>query len=260
MLFLAIETSSVQGSLALFRDRDVVKEVHFDKGLTCVRDIAEHVRSALQSEGLTVRALEGIAVSVGPGSYTGVRVGVTAAKTLGFALEIPVVGVESLRVLAANLALTDRILTRREAGSERALVATILDGRQRFLYGSLYEVAAGSALPDGIREVLPQTVDAAGELCRTVSQKAEEQRTGLPVLVIGDGAAAFLETAGSLGIGVPFEPGPEGLGIPRARAVGLLAEPELVRAIWDREAVHRLEPLYLRVTEAERRLIAARQK
>ena len=111
MLFLAIETSSAQGSLALFRDRDVVKEVFFDKGLTFVRDIAEYVRGVLQSEGLTVRAVEGIAVSVGPGSYTGVRVGVTAAKTLGFALEIPVVGVESLRVLAANLALADRVVT-----------------------------------------------------------------------------------------------------------------------------------------------------
>ncbi len=260
MLFLAIETSSAQGSLALFRDRDVVKEVLFDKGLTCVRDIAQHVRGALQSEGLTVRALGGIAVSVGPGSYTGVRVGVTAAKTLGFALEVPVVGVESLRVLAANLALADRFPTSGAAGSERALVATILDGRQRFLYGSLYEVAVGSALPDAIREVLPQTVDAASELCRTLSQKVEEQRPGLSALVIGDGAAAFLEIAGSLGIGGPFEAGPERLGTPRALAIGLLAAPELAGAIWDREAVHRLEPLYLRVTEAERRLMEARQK
>jgi tRNA threonylcarbamoyladenosine biosynthesis protein TsaB len=255
MLFLAIETSSAQGSLALFRDRDMLREVLFEKGLTCVRDIAEHIRGALQSEGLTVRSLRGIAVSVGPGSYTGVRVGVTAAKTLGFALEVPVVGVESLRVLAANL-----VLMGPSAGPERALVAPILDGKQRFLYGSLYEVAAGSALPDAVRELLPQSVDLADELCRTVGQKVEEERAGLPTLVIGDGAAAFLEIAGTLGLGVPFEPGPDGLGTPRARAVGLLAEPELTRARWDREAVHRLEPLYLRVTEAERRLMEARQK
>ncbi len=258
MLFLAIETSSDQGSLALFRDRDVVKEVTFGERLTCVRDIAAQIRDALRSEGMVVRSLEGIAVSVGPGSYTGVRVGVTAAKTLAFALEVPVVAVESLRVLAANLALDDH----RSRGGQ-TLVAPILDGKQRFLYGSLYEVASGRAPADALRELLPQTVDRQDELCRAISQGVIRHGVAaqrLSTLVVGDGATTFLEVAGSLGLDAPFAAGPAELGTPGARALGLLAEPELARAAWDREAVHRLEPLYLRVTEAERRLMERRDK
>lgn len=256
MLFLAIETSSREGSLALFRDRDVLKEVFFESGLTCVRDVAARIRDALSSEGLTPRALEGIAVSAGPGSYTGVRVGVTAAKTLAFALEVPVVAVESLRVLAANVALE------RPAIGARALVAPILDGKQRFLYGSLYEVTAGRAPADAVRELLPQTVDRRDELCRAISRRVIDHGASprRSTLVVGDGAASFLDVAGSLGLDAPFEAGPAELGTPGARTVGLLAEPELALATWDREAVHRLEPRYLRVTEAERRLMEARGK
>lgn len=215
----------------------------------------------LASEGLTARALEGVAVSVGPGSYTGVRVGVTAAKTLGFALDVPVVAVESLRVIAANVALRDPACPSGlpDPRAERVLVVPVLDGRQRFLYGALYEVAAGRGRPEAIREVLPQSVDSATTLCRRVCRKVEEQPQASAV-VVGDGAAAFLEVVGSVATTARFELGAADLGTPRARGVGLLAAPELRAAGRDREAVHRLEPLYLRATEAERRLAEAKQK
>src|SRR6266511_1772193 len=102
MLLLAIETSSSRGSIALLEGRELIEEAPFPEGLVHGREITVHLEEVMTRRGIAPGKLEAIAVGVGPGSYTGIRVGVTAAKTLAFALRIPVIPESSLRVTAAN--------------------------------------------------------------------------------------------------------------------------------------------------------------
>ena len=101
MIFLAIETSDPRGSLALFDQEGVREEALISGDMAHAREFAVRIDDLLRRGGFTPRDLQGISVSAGPGSYTGCRVGVTAAKTLGIALRIPVVAVSSLEVMAA---------------------------------------------------------------------------------------------------------------------------------------------------------------
>src|SRR5882672_7052827 len=102
MILLAIETSSARGSLALFREDEPIGSAPFPEGLVHGREITVHLAEMMDRLRLAPRDLGALAVGVGPGSYTGIRVGVTAAKTLAFALKVPVIAVSSLQAIAAN--------------------------------------------------------------------------------------------------------------------------------------------------------------
>ncbi len=243
MKFLAIETSSRRGSVALFSDRTLVREDVFEDGLSYGRDLPRQVEGMLAAAGLALADLDAIAVSAGPGSYTGTRVGVTTAKTLGFALERPVVAVDSLRVLAAAFA--------DPSPTAPLLVATVLDGRQTFLYGALHAVEPGGATQDEprITERLATRVgDAAEVSARIVASAGTDARARL---VVGDGTKKFFAAAEDV---AGFTPGPPEGDVPSARHLGRLAFDEIEAARWDPERVHALEPRYLRPTEAERKL------
>jgi tRNA threonylcarbamoyladenosine biosynthesis protein TsaB len=245
MLLLAIETSSVRGSLALFGDGEMIRECTFDEGLVHGRELTARLEEALALEGLKAPALDAIAVSVGPGSYTGIRVGVAAAKALAFALSIPVVARSSLEVLAMN-ALEPAASGREDT----ARVASLVNARQEILFGALFALAPAAGLarlfPD---QALPPRALAAGW------DLALPGAPG-PLLVLGDGADIFLAQAGEQPGIPPLVRLPAPLDTPRARALGVLASPAAAAARFDREAIHALDPAYLRVTEAERRLTA----
>ena len=102
MRFIAMETSSRHGGLALFSGCDCLQESHFSEGLHHGRELTVHLQNMLSAQGLKPADLEAVSVSLGPGSFTGIRVGATAAKSLALALGIPVVWESSLRVTAGN--------------------------------------------------------------------------------------------------------------------------------------------------------------
>ena len=89
MLYLAIETSSIRGSVGLFSESEWIRQLDLDEGLTCGDELLSRISTLLEDHRTTVSSLDGVAVSVGPGSYTGTRVGVTAAKTLSLACQLP---------------------------------------------------------------------------------------------------------------------------------------------------------------------------
>ena len=259
MLFLATETSSSRGSLALFLDRRCLREVPFPEGLVHGREIAAKLRQLLDAEGLGPRALGGVAVSIGPGLYTGCRVGVTAAKTLAFALGIPLVALSSLDVLAAT---AFDAASRGSAGPESTTqggarpmkLAPILDGRRGFFYGALFrpatisDSAAGEPIVTSVREA----PDQVGRV---------EQLKGLldpGTWISGDGADGLLEVLGDDPLQKELVRAPADWDLPTARALGELAWREFDNPL-DEEAMHRLEPSYLRPSEPEI-LLAERQK
>ena len=126
MRVLAVETSTLSGGAALLDGERVVGEYTLDVRITHSERLMAAIDQLLTDAGWTARDLEGIAVTVGPGSFTGLRVGLSTVKGLALALSIPVAAVPTLDAMAAMLPFA-------------ALpVCPVLDARKREVYASLY--------------------------------------------------------------------------------------------------------------------------
>lgn len=122
MLILAVETSSACGSIALARNRELLVELDLGEGLVHGRSLVPRIKEALQTTNLDLHQVDMLAISIGPGSFTGLRVGCICVKTLAYALRRPVAEVSSLEVLAHNSPPTERT------------IVTAVDARRRRLY------------------------------------------------------------------------------------------------------------------------------
>lgn len=160
MRALVLATSGPHAEVGLTDGGGVAQTSPLIAGRTRGRDLLPAVSALLDAQGLSARDLEAIAVEVGPGSFTGVRVGVTTAKSLAWALGIPVVGVLSLAVLAEASA-ADPVVAVRDAGRRRAYAARYEGGT---LVGqpARLDPAALRALCDGAT-VVGEELDALGE-------------------------------------------------------------------------------------------------
>lgn len=97
---LAIDTSTLRAAVALWTCNGAILTIEPDPSRKHASGLLPAVRTLLESAGLTVQKLDGLAVGLGPGSFTGLRVGVAAFKTLAYATGVPLVGLDSLEVLA----------------------------------------------------------------------------------------------------------------------------------------------------------------
>lgn len=273
MLFLCIETSGRRGGLALWSGSTCRREVQFTEGLVHGREIALRLSELLQGLGLVPAALDGIAVSLGPGSFTGLRVGVVAAKTLAFALRIPVVTASSLKIIAGN-ALN---VQGSSSGSEPAglgrvptdgplRVLSVLDARQGAYFAAAFEVCPGRAGPQHqqIVQRLPDGAYRPEEILHSLGESgAEESCNAAVVLVVGEGADALLEslaaTGSSFASGAVLRRGPREWDLPRASVLGSLTAPTIPDAEFEPESIHALEPAYLRLSDAERRFLSRKK-
>ena len=102
MKILALETSAKAVSAAVSEDGKILASGYQDTGLTHSRTLMPIVEHILKNTGLTVADMDAIAVAAGPGSFTGIRIGVAAAKGLAFAAGLPAVGVSTLEAMAAE--------------------------------------------------------------------------------------------------------------------------------------------------------------
>ena len=106
MLLLAIETSGMDGSLALLRDGQLLGERHLDRQGRHARTLVSEVRELLREHHIEPCDCGYLAVSMGPGSFTGLRVGITFAKTFAYATGAKLIGVETFDALAAGVSVT----------------------------------------------------------------------------------------------------------------------------------------------------------
>jgi len=215
MRVLAVETSTLSGGAALLDGEWVVGEYVLDVRVTHSERLLTAIDQLLTDAGWSARDLEGLAVAVGPGSFTGLRVGLSTVKGLALALSIPVAAVPTLDAMAATLPFA-------------ALpVCPVLDARKREVYASLYRW-------DGLamRREWDYLAIAPDDLARRLDE---------PVIVLGDGADA---------IDSPFarrvRPPRRG---PAPAVVGALGQARL--ALGDTVPVAELAPIYLRPSEAE---------
>jgi tRNA threonylcarbamoyladenosine biosynthesis protein TsaB len=215
MRVLAVETSTLSGGAALLDSERVVGEYTLDVRLTHSERLMAAIDRLLTDAGWTARDLEGIAVTVGPGSFTGLRVGLSTVKGLALALSIPVAAVPTLDAMAAMLPFAS------------LPVCPVLDARKGEVYASLYR---WDGL--GMRREWDYLAIAPDELARRLDE---------PVIVVGGGADAI----SSLFVR-HVQPPRRG---PAPAVVGALGHARL--AIGETVAAADLLPIYLRPSEAE---------
>jgi len=131
MLSLLIESSTERGCLALFEDQKELARINLPSGPQSAQAILPQIEALLKKEKITLNKLSFLTVGIGPGSYTGMRVGAMAAKTLSYALNIPLVGISTLEAYIPE-----------ECGK----FAAIIDAKIGGAYYSLGELAS-----DGVR-------------------------------------------------------------------------------------------------------------
>jgi tRNA threonylcarbamoyladenosine biosynthesis protein TsaB len=222
MRVLAIEASSLAGGVALLDDERLVAEYRLDVSVTHSERLMAAVDRVLADARWMPRALGGLAVAIGPGSFTGLRIAVSTVKGLALALGLPVAAVPTLDAMAAALPWV-------------ALpVCPVLDARKGEVYACLYRWEAGAMRRHWDYLALSPAALAA--------------RLTEPTLLVGDGAA---------GIESPLArrlPSPSRL--PSPACVGALGLERLRRG--ETVAAAALVPLYLRPSEAElkRRVVA----
>jgi tRNA threonylcarbamoyladenosine biosynthesis protein TsaB len=221
-LILAVETATSAVSVALLRGEALLDEWTSEDARAPSERLLPGIDALLARAGARLDAIGGFAVSVGPGSFTGLRVGIATVKGLAFASGRPVAAVPTLAALA---------LGGRDGG---APVAVLLDARRGEMYAAVYG-ADGAAL-------VAETVAKPAAL-------AERLAAGTRI-VVGEGAeAAAAELAALRGKGVVVLPRP--IGLARAAAVGVLGARMLARGEGGEAA--RVAPRYVRRAEAEAR-------
>jgi tRNA threonylcarbamoyladenosine biosynthesis protein TsaB len=218
-LLLALETATSATSVALLRGEELIAEETGAVGATAAESVLPAVDAALRRAGAGVSDLEGFAISIGPGSFTGLRVGLATLKGLAFGSARLVAPVSTLAALACT-------------APRRDLPAVpLLDARRGEVYAAAFDLA--EPLP---RPTLDEGVYTPAELAARLPPRC---------LLVGEGVAlCAAEIRAELGSGVLAVPGE-----PAARRVGVLGARMLARG--EGVAVGRVVPRYLRRAEAE---------
>lgn len=165
MRILAMDTASGYGSVAVADGETLLSEIITSRKETHSRQLMTMVDRALKMAGLSLRDIDGFAVTMGPGSFTGLRIGISAMKGLAAVMEKPVVGVSSLEALALQVSPTSR------------LICPMLDARNREVYFSRFYFKDGR---------LDRVVDERSAAPDFVSEGVEA-----PCLFVGDGALKY---------------------------------------------------------------------
>ena len=173
MLILALESSAKAASVALCRDGALIAQTVQCSGLTHSRTLLPMAEDLLKNAGVSLSDVDEIAVAHGPGSFTGVRIGVSAAKGLAWGAQKPAVGVSTLEAMAWHGL----------AAGEGALVCPVMDARRNQVYNALFEIRGGK--PERLCEDRAISLDV---LC------AELGKMKKCAFLVGDGAALCYNT------------------------------------------------------------------
>ncbi len=222
---LAIDTSSASCAAAFIEggSKGRILGSLLIGGLTHSRRLLQSVDSLMKGLELDWTMLDGIAVALGPGSFTGLRIGVATAKGLATAAGLPVVGCSSLRIAASSVAI---------APGEK--ICAVLDARKKEVYAGCYRFSGSELVAEGEKMVL-----APQELAQQLTDD---------VLLVGDGAVLYRDIFTDI-LGEKVRFAPQWSCQPNAAVLGFIAAEQLLSGkTFD---ICSLAPFYVRKSDAE---------
>ena len=232
MLILAFETSAKAASVALMDGGKLLGEGYQNTGLTHSQTLMVMAEDVLKQCGKTAQDVAGVAVAEGPGSFTGVRIGVAAAKGFAWGREIPCYGVSTLEAMAESL------------GVYQGYVCACMDARRSQVYNALFYVN------NGVLE--RRSEDRAISLADLGAELAE---LNAPIFLVGDGAGLTYKTLkDQVNVILP----PEHRKHQRAVGVGIIAA--RMAEAGQAPSGGALTPNYLRLSQAEREKLERQNK
>jgi len=222
MKVLGIETSGLIGNIAVCDGNTVVGKKTYGKNFSHGKEIVSSLESIFNEINWEPNDIDLIAVSIGPGSYTGLRIGVTCAKTLAYGLQKPVIDVPTLDVLVENV-----------KDNNAKIICPVIDAKRKSVYACMYDRNKNKRItdfliisPDSLIDMLPDSA-----------------------LIFGDGIAPYKQIFAQKNLTIVED---EKLGIADAANVARLGMEKYEQGM--RCEINALTPLYLRKSEAEERL------
>jgi len=234
---LAIDTTAAAASCAIVEDGVVLGESYVSRKLTHSQTILPMVEDLLKNCQLTMSDMDRFAVAAGPGSFTGLRIGISAVKALAFAENKPAVGVSTLQALAYNLM------------GMSGIICAVMDARVGQVYSGVFR-----GTDSGMIRLFEDEAQMVEELFGKLEKLCAE--TGEKVWFVGDGAALCMKRHAAASPAFEARIAPAARLLAHASSVALAAEETPERFA---PAVE-LNPIYLRLPQAERELLARQAK
>lgn len=223
MLVLGIESSTSQVGVAIGGHEGVLAQAHSSRGKRHAENLTPAIDFVRKQARVDLREVSCVAVDLGPGLFTGLRVGVASAKAIAHALRVPMIGVPSLDLLAFPMRF-----------SSKRIVATI-DARRGEVFYAFYR-----QVPGGVQRLSDHQIGTPDDLASELLASRED------CLLVGDGALRYSETFEGL---TKVELADLGSAYPSASSLVQLAHAQALREQWVKP--WDLQPLYLRAPDAE---------
>jgi len=226
VIILGIETATSQVGCALGGVEGLLGSYHAAHGRRHAESLVPAIEFVCRSVGIELREISVIAVDVGPGLFTGLRVGIATAKSMAQALRVPMIGLSSLDLLAHQVRFSKR------------LVVPVIDAKRGEVFTAMYR-----QVPGGIQRLGGYSVMTSAELADDLAARGED------ALLVGDGALRYADVLSGANDEGNIEIGGIGVAYPSATDLVELAHPRALREefVQPRE----LEPMYLRKSDAE---------
>lgn len=236
MKILSIECSAVPCSAALLEDGKIIASSFVNVKLTHSQTLMPMVENMLSSANVDFSEIDGIAVSAGPGSFTGIRIGISAVKGLAAPRRLPCVGVSTLYAMAEGFRDTE------------CIACAVMDARCNQVYNALFDITDGK---------ITRLCEDRALMCEELATEIEEiaKKENKMVITVGDGTEIFYpfikDIAGTVKSDIQRR-------FQNAVSVALAAEPDFING--KTTAPSELLPIYLRLPQAERELKLKRSK
>lgn len=236
MKILSMECSATPASVAILEDGKLLASSFVNVKLTHSQTLMPMVENILTCAKLTINDIGGLAISNGPGSFTGVRIGISAVKGLAAPKNLPCVAVSTLRAMAENYSDTD------------CIVCAVMDARCNQVYNALFDINNGEI--SRICEDRALLCDELAKELKELSQNSEKR-----IIIVGDGSDIFypfVRDCENIKISAPIRRFQNAIG------VGAAAQENFNKG--DTIESSALLPFYLRLPQAERELKAKEDK
>jgi tRNA threonylcarbamoyladenosine biosynthesis protein TsaB len=227
MTILAIETTAKMGGISIIRNREIIAENMYSGVETYCKRLIPDIEKMFNSLDISWQELSAVAVSIGPGSFTGLRIGIATAKAIAFSLDIPILGIPTLDALAMNIAPCHDLL-----------ICPVIDARKEQIYTAIYKYNENELI-----KTTPYIAIKPIEFFDTITQ------IGKTICFLGDGLKKYQELFNAFFPKIKYMTAPENLCYVKSSNIAWLADSRLKKGQTHNPAT--LQPIYIRPSDAE---------